>query len=434
MESFAAWDGSSDTIFICGDPSDFVMDLQESVLLKTGGGGGGGGGFGGYGGSRGGGAEIVRQNRVLSLLFHCMSERTFVKVFLRSFPDDAQMLQVHGLNITAAAPGPVEKESHQERKRKNRPEEEDDDDNNGEGGGGGVNVKARLDKSGKTVTEVPPPDMKPPAGPPPSSIAPMLPPEGLHPTSAVAATSAAAYNGADNTKGRGSNEVTADGNTAAVPAMAPPAGPPPTDTRKDAVNEGDCIDNEERPNKMQRVIDDAQAGASLLGPPPASVPCMLGPPPLGPPPAGPPPTHVKKKPFRVPWAEGSAHGGSKMEAGSLESFLADAKRAAEEATVAHPPKMQSSAAATVAAAAEATRPFKAPLPSYMPPATVGACLSAAAAAVEDGSVAASSFWIAVANDKTAKWEKLGFKKAHVHPPPPPGPTVQLCLDADLPPC
>jgi hypothetical protein len=40
---------------------------------------------------RGGGGEHVRQNRILSLLFHCLAERTFVKVFLRNFPEAAEV-------------------------------------------------------------------------------------------------------------------------------------------------------------------------------------------------------------------------------------------------------------------------------------------------------------------------------------------------------
>ena len=407
IESFSAWDGNSDTVFICGDPSDFVMDLQESVLLKA----------RGVGIGYGGGAEVVRQNRVLSLLFHCLSEKTFVKVFLRSFPDDKEVLQAHELPIVHAlverAPKKKHEEAgdeHQDRKRKARSED-------------GANVRevgsearARLETKPPADGTSPPsvPAMAPPSDDPPprSSTAKVSIPAMAPPSDPPLPVPAMAPPSGDPPPLSGTAK-------ASIPAMAPPSGPPPAMLAPEASVGSEADRDGERPAKFQR-MDPVMMDA---GPPPPES-SMLGPPPPGSPP--------------------TATGAAGHHVGGLDAFLANAKQAAEAAmsTTAKkrfaPPFIVSGAAAAAAATAEAVgvaqEPAEPPAaPSYMPRANVSACLSAAAAAVDTRAASVSSFWIAVGKNEAGKWMKLGFKPAPMHPPPPPGPTVQLCLDADLPP-
>ena len=74
-------------LLVCGSLEDFVMDLQEAVLRLA------------------GASSVEGSVRVLSLLFHCGSRPTFVRVCLRSFPEAAPLLERLGLQVAEKPAG-----------------------------------------------------------------------------------------------------------------------------------------------------------------------------------------------------------------------------------------------------------------------------------------------------------------------------------------
>eukprot|EP00035_Acanthoeca_spectabilis_P002881 m.90101 g.90101 ORF g.90101 m.90101 type:complete len:1844 (+) comp11809_c0_seq1:123-5654(+) len=82
LDCFATWENSS-RILLCGDATDYFMDLSECVQLRV--------------GVAHRAVDKIQQSRVLSLLYLIQSPRAFRTTFMRNFDDKASLLQSCGL-------------------------------------------------------------------------------------------------------------------------------------------------------------------------------------------------------------------------------------------------------------------------------------------------------------------------------------------------
>ena len=161
VENFASWERKPGgqhrdvAIHVCGAAIDFATDLQECVLLQA--------------ATSRRQDELVRNHRILGLLYHIDSVKSFVTAIKRSFGDaHKDLLAQHelvpvepavGIDRPTALDAVAAASADALRKRKERSPAED--------ATGGARVASKAARPAGSPPPPPPPPGPPPAGPPP---------------------------------------------------------------------------------------------------------------------------------------------------------------------------------------------------------------------------------------------------------------------------